>query len=77
MDVTSSNAVLSLFGPKARDILQLVTLKAMSLDNGPSVWIWHVRSVSQGCPVLALRITYVGELGWELHLPVEYAQTSL
>ena len=28
-----------------------------------------------GCPVLALRITYVGELGWELHMPVEYAQT--
>ena len=26
-----------------------------------------------GCPVLALRITYVGELGWELHLPTEYA----
>ena len=28
-----------------------------------------------GCPVRALRSTYVGELGWELHLPVEYAQT--
>ena len=28
-----------------------------------------------GCPVLAMRVTYVGELGWELHLPVEYAQT--
>ena len=28
-----------------------------------------------GCPVLALRVTYVGELGWELHLPVEYATT--
>jgi 4-methylaminobutanoate oxidase (formaldehyde-forming) len=28
-----------------------------------------------GCPVRALRITYMGELGWELHLPVEYAAT--
>ncbi|HGG65438.1 MAG TPA: aminomethyl transferase family protein, partial [Rhodobacteraceae bacterium] len=28
-----------------------------------------------GCPVLALRVTYVGELGWELHLPIEYATT--
>ncbi|MEY2524492.1 MAG: hypothetical protein QOJ66_3057, partial [Ilumatobacteraceae bacterium] len=28
-----------------------------------------------GCPVRALRVTYVGELGWELHLPVEYATT--
>src|SRR4051794_2224804 len=26
-----------------------------------------------GCPVRALRITYMGELGWELHVPVEYA----
>ena len=30
-----------------------------------------------GAPVLALRITYVGELGWELHIPVEFAATRL
>ncbi|OIQ68608.1 dimethylglycine oxidase [mine drainage metagenome] len=28
-----------------------------------------------GCPVLALRVTYVGELGWELHIPTEFAVT--
>jgi 4-methylaminobutanoate oxidase (formaldehyde-forming) len=34
----------------------------------------HVRTIAiAGAPVLALRITYVGELGWELHLPSEYA----
>ena len=28
-----------------------------------------------GAPVLALRVTYVGELGWEMHVPVEFAST--
>jgi len=73
IDVTSSNAVLSLFGPKARDILQVVTLNDVS-DNGHPFGSARQISIA-GCPVLALRITYVGELGWELHLPVEYAQT--
>ena len=73
IDVTSSNAVLSLFGPKARDILQVVTLNDVS-DNGHPFGLARQISIA-GCPVLALRITYVGELGWELHLPVEYAQT--
>ena len=71
--MTSSNAVLSLFGPKARDILQVVTLNDVS-DNGHPFGSARQISIA-GCPVLALRITYVGELGWELHLPIEYAQT--
>ena len=73
IDVTSSNAVLSLFGPNARDILQLVTANDVS-DNGHPFGSARQISIA-GCLVLAMRITYVGELGWELHLPVEYAQT--
>ncbi|MEM7176115.1 MAG: FAD-dependent oxidoreductase [Pseudomonadota bacterium] len=73
VDVTSSNAVLSLFGPKARDILQAVTRDDVSHAAHPFA---RARRIGiAGCPVLALRITYVGESGWELHLPVEYAQT--
>ena len=73
VDVTSSNAVLSLFGPKARDILQAVTNDDVSNDAQP---FGQARRIGiAGCPVLAMRITYVGELGWELHLPAEYAQT--
>ena len=73
IDVTSSNAVLSLFGPNARDILQLVTVNDVSDKGHP---FGSARQISiAGCLVLAMRITYVGELGWELHLPVEYAQT--
>ncbi|MEM1277215.1 MAG: aminomethyltransferase family protein, partial [Pseudomonadota bacterium] len=73
VDVTSSNAVLSLFGPKARDILQAVTRDDVSNAGHPFAQARRIGIA--GCPVLALRITYVGELGWELHLPVEYAQT--
>lgn len=73
VDVTSSNAVLSLFGPKARDILAAVTQADVSNDAQPFA---SARQIGiAGCPVLALRITYVGELGWELHLPTEYALT--
>jgi len=72
-DITSSNAVLSLMGPKARDILAVVTRDDVSNDGfrfGTAKTIGIA-----GCPVNAMRVTYVGELGWELHLPVEYAAT--
>ncbi|MEM6891595.1 MAG: FAD-dependent oxidoreductase [Pseudomonadota bacterium] len=71
VDVTSGYAVLSLFGPKARDILQSVTHANVSNDAFPFAAMRRIGIA--GCPVMALRITYVGELGWELHLPTEYA----
>jgi len=73
VDVTSSYAVLSLFGPKSRDILQSVTRDDVSHEAFPFA---SAKTIGiAGCPVNALRVTYVGELGWELHLPVEYAVT--
>ena len=70
-DITSSNAVLSLMGPRARDILQAVTRDDVS---NAGFKFGTIKTIGiAGCPVLALRVTYVGELGWELHLPVEYA----
>ncbi|WP_299889555.1 FAD-dependent oxidoreductase [uncultured Ruegeria sp.] len=72
-DITSSNAVLSLMGPTARDILTAVTRDDVSNDGFK---FGTIRTIGiAGCPVKALRVTYVGELGWELHLPVEYAHT--
>ncbi|MCZ4352459.1 FAD-dependent oxidoreductase [Roseovarius aestuarii] len=73
VDVTSGSAVLSLFGPRARDILQAVTRDDVS-DAAFAFGTAQTIGIA-GCPVHALRVTYVGELGWELHLPVEYAQT--
>ena len=71
VDVTSSYAVLSLMGPRSRDILQATTRDPVDDMAFP---FGHVRTIAiAGAPVLALRITYVGELGWELHVPSEYA----
>ncbi|MCV0425466.1 MAG: FAD-dependent oxidoreductase [Roseibium sp.] len=72
-DITSSNAVLSLMGPRARAVLEKVTRSDVSNEG---FRFGSIRTIGiAGCPVQALRVTYVGELGWELHLPVEYAQT--
>jgi sarcosine dehydrogenase len=73
LDVTSAHAVLSLMGPRARDILGALAEEDISTEAFPFA---HVRQLSvAGVPVIALRITYVGELGWELHVPVEFAAT--
>jgi 4-methylaminobutanoate oxidase (formaldehyde-forming) len=72
-DISSSNAVLALMGPRARDILEAVTRDDVS-NEGFKFGSTKTIGIA-GCPVLALRVTYVGELGWELHLPVEYATT--
>ena len=73
VDVTSAYSVLALMGPRARDILQKVTRDDIS-NAGFKFGTSKVIGIA-GCPVTALRVTYVGELGWELHLPVEYATT--
>ena len=72
-DVTSGSTVLSLMGPASRAILAEVTSSDVSNEAFPFGTLQTIGIA--GCPVTALRITYVGELGWELHLPVEYAAT--
>ena len=60
-DVTSAYACLCLWGPNARDVLDLQFPYMTS------------REISVGdIPVIASRVTYVGELGWELYCPTEY-----
>ncbi len=69
-DVTSSRACFGLWGPRARDILGSVTRDDVSNEGFPYL---TARSISAGSvPLLALRVTYVGELGWELYPPMEY-----
>ena len=69
-DITSSRACLGLWGPRARDILQPLTMDDLSSDAFPYL---TAREISVGSiPVIALRVTYVGELGWELYPPTEY-----
>jgi 4-methylaminobutanoate oxidase (formaldehyde-forming) len=71
VDVTSGFAVLSLMGPRARDILQATTPDDVCNEAFPFA-NWRAITIG-GAPVKALRITYVGELGWELHVPSEHA----
>jgi 4-methylaminobutanoate oxidase (formaldehyde-forming) len=71
VDVTSSNCVLSLMGPNARHILAAVTRADVSNAAFPFGTAQTIGIA--GAPVMALRVTYVGELGYELHFPVEYA----
>lgn len=67
-DVTEEWGVLSLMGPKARDVLARVTPADVSNAAFP---FGHVREIAiGGATVRALRVTYVGELGWELHVPL-------
>ncbi len=73
IDVTSANAVLSVMGPRSREILQGLTEHDMSNAGFPFGRL--KRMTVAGASVLALRVTYVGELGFELHIPVEFAST--
>ncbi|TMG29557.1 MAG: FAD-dependent oxidoreductase, partial [Chloroflexi bacterium] len=69
-DVTSSRACLGIWGPRARDIVQPLT--DTDLSTAAFAYL-TARSLAVGMvPCLALRVTYVGELGWELYCPTEY-----
>jgi 4-methylaminobutanoate oxidase (formaldehyde-forming) len=73
VDVTSAYAVLSVMGPRSRAVLQPLTRADLSNAAFP---FGRCRAIElAGAPLLALRITYVGELGFELHIPVEFAAT--
>jgi 4-methylaminobutanoate oxidase (formaldehyde-forming) len=70
-ELTSARATLNLAGPRSRDILQAVVESDVSNEAFPYM---TARELRLGlAPVLALRVTYIGELGYELHLPSEYA----
>lgn len=67
-DITEDWGTLSLMGPRARDVLARVTDADVSDAAFP---FGQVREISiAGATVRSLRITYVGELGWELHVPL-------
>src|SRR5699024_4892685 len=69
--ITSSRAVLSVMGPRAREVLARVCHD--DLGNAAFPFGTAREIFIEGAPALALRLTFVGELGWELHLPTECA----
>ncbi len=70
-DVTSGYAMINVCGPHARTLLSRVSEDDLSNEVFP---FSQCRAITVGsAPVLAIRVTYVGELGYELYTPPEYA----
>jgi len=70
-DVTSAYAVINVAGPRSRELLENVAPENVSSDDFP---FGTCRKLTVGyAPVIAFRITYVGELGYELYIPSEFA----
>jgi glycine cleavage system aminomethyltransferase T/glycine/D-amino acid oxidase-like deaminating enzyme len=69
-DVTSQWACFGIWGPLARDVLAPLTPDDLSNDAFPYMSLREL--TVDDVPVRALRVTYVGELGWELYCPTEY-----
>jgi len=70
-DVTSSYTQINLHGPKARDLMRDLTTADMSNEAFPYLAAKEI-DIDYAL-VLAIRVTYVGELGWELYIPTEHA----
>lgn len=69
-DVSSNYACIGMWGPKARTILEKVTVDDISNAGFP--YMTSKRMSVGDVPVIASRVTYVGELGWEFYCPMEY-----
>ena len=69
VDVTTAWTTIGLWGPRARDILSSVTSDDVSHERFPFGTCREIEVGSQ--LVLASRISYVGDLGWELYVPIE------
>jgi 4-methylaminobutanoate oxidase (formaldehyde-forming) len=69
-DVTGQYACFALWGPRARDVLETVT--PADLGNAAFPFMTGQELTVGGVPVRALRVTYAGELGWELYASAEY-----
>ena len=71
IEITSGKAVLNIVGPKARHVLAAASESCVSDE---AIGFAQAREIIVGAaPVLAARIGYVGELGFELHIPTEFA----
>ncbi|MEL6889514.1 MAG: FAD-dependent oxidoreductase, partial [Pseudomonadota bacterium] len=73
-DVTTRWGTFAIAGPKSRDVLNALVKDAdpeTVLSNKRFPWL-SMRNIELGmCPVRAIRVAYTGELGWELHHPIE------
>ncbi len=69
VDVTDQTGILAVTGPHSREVLAGLT--EADLSNEAFRWLTGQEIEVAGVPCIALRVSYVGELGWELHMPLE------
>ena len=69
-DLTNSMGVFVIAGPKSRELLQPICGSDLSTENFP--WLTGQESYVGHAPVKLIRVNFVGELGWEIHHPIEY-----
>jgi dimethylglycine dehydrogenase len=75
-NITGSRGCFVLAGPRSREVLARLT--DAPLDNQAFPWLTgQVIEVGHAVDVYALRVNFIGELGWELHFPIEYAHSLL
>ena len=73
-DVTTQWGVFAIAGPKSREVLSKLIVDAdpaTALSNKRFPWLSAHNIELKMCPVMAIRVAYTGELGWELHHPIE------
>jgi dimethylglycine dehydrogenase len=71
-NITTSRGCFVLGGPRSREILAKLT--DVPLDNAAFPWLsGQIAEIGLASDVYALRVNFVGALGWELHFPIEYA----
>lgn len=70
-NLSDSHNALMVAGPRARDVLGTVT--DHPLDNKAFPWLSSRQIIIDGVAVQALRLSFTGELGWELHVPIEHS----
>ena len=69
-NVTDDRGVLTIAGPRSRDLLNALT----DADLGNEAFPWmSARTITIGdAQVFAMRVSFIGELGWEMHMPMEH-----
>ena len=73
-NITTSRGCFVIAGPRAREVMAKLT--DAPLDNQSFPWLTsQVIEVGYASDVYALRVNFIGELGWELHFPIEYANS--
>jgi dimethylglycine dehydrogenase len=68
-DVTDAHGIIAVTGPRSRDVVGGLT--DTDLTSASFRWLTGQEIDVAGVPVKALRVSYVGELGWELHVPID------